>query len=189
MILAVEELAKSLVFSAIGTGVEIPKSFKREVMKMHEAKYSIAFGVLFSRTVRTLVLNIMARAYRSGGSLEKALDKEIRLARSHSSQTASYRAELEWIADANEIKHRGLYVDFVGKDWKHPGTISKKDFVFGYRIAEQLIREKGRAVRKQLKTEFQADDTSKALMSEIVTKRPIEDRDELLRYWIELALK
>jgi hypothetical protein len=131
----------------------------------------------------------VARAFRSGVSLEKTLEKEVRLARRNSSRHASYRAALEWIVDANEIKNRGLYVDFDGEDWIHPGNISKKRFTFGYRIAEDLVREKGQIVRKILKGEYQADDTIKAMMHEIFTKPPNRDPEQRLKDWIELALK
>jgi hypothetical protein len=96
---------------------------------------------------------------------------------------------LEWICDANEIKNGGLYVDFNGVKWTHPGNVSKKRFMFGYQIAEDLISEKGRFIRKILKTDAQFNEESKALIREIIARPPSQDPQEQLKYVVGLVLK
>jgi AbiV family abortive infection protein len=193
VILALEELAKSLLLTFITMGVDVPKNLLADVMNEHRARQSLTFGLLFSKVIRNLVFTAMARAYRSGSGgllerIEKELQKEVKLAHSRRRGTNSHTAILEWIADANDIKNHGLYVDFDGQTWRHPGNVSKKRFVFGYRIAEELIREKGRILRKVHKTGFQVDEQFKALMRDAVANTSGSEREELLKKMVALVL-
>lgn len=194
VILALEELAKSLVLTFITMGVDVPKSLLGDVMKRHSTRHDLTLGILFSQVIRSLVFTAIARASRSEsvGSIEqiqKALEKEVRFAGSASSRTNSYNAILEWILDANDSKNLGLYVDFDGEKWTHPGSVNKKRFIFGYRIAEDLIREKGRIIEKFHRAGLQADEAFKALMREVATRPASKDREQFLKDMVALVLK
>jgi hypothetical protein len=67
--------------------------------------------------------------------------------------------------------------------------VSKKRFVFGYRIAEAVIREKGRIVTKIHKIGFQADEDFKTLMREVNTRPQSKDREQFLKEMVALVLK
>ncbi len=182
-----------MVFTFITMGADVPKSLLGDVMKKHSTRHDLTLGILFSQVIRSVVFNAIARASRSKSEpsieqITKELEKEAKLSRSGSSRTNSFNDILEWIVDANDFKNLGSYVDFDGQKWTHPGNVSKKRFVFGYRIAEDLIREKGRIVRKIDQSAFQADEPFKALMREVMTRPPSKDQEEFLKKMAVLAL-
>jgi AbiV family abortive infection protein len=51
VIFALEELAKSLVFTFITMGVDVPKSLLGNVMRIHSTRHDLTFGILFSQVI------------------------------------------------------------------------------------------------------------------------------------------
>lgn len=60
---------------------------------------------------------------------------------------------------------------------------------FGYRIAEEQIREKGWIVTKIHKSGFQADEAFKVLMREVTTRPQSKDSEQFLKNMVALVLK
>jgi AbiV family abortive infection protein len=184
VVLALEELAKSWVLTFIVIGVDVPKSLRSDVMKKHTTRHSLAFGTLFSKAIRSLVFSAIARSHRSGDGSLKQMKKELK----KEARSSRFTATLEWIIDANDLKNRGLYVDFDGKKWSHPGRISKKSFLFGYQIAEGLLREQSKTLRKIHRTGFKADDSFKKLMGDALTISQTNDEEKRLKETIKFIL-
>lgn len=193
VILALEELTKSWVLTIMKIGVDVPTSFVADVMKLHSARHGITFGTLFSRAIRGLVFNAIARVYQRSGSIEslnqfeKELKKELK-SRFRSLGGSTYKATLEWIGSANASKNRGLYVDFDGQKWSHPGSVSKKSFIFGYQIAEDLIREQGRTLQRIHKSGFRVDDAFTTLMNKHLTTKRADNPEQFMKDMAALAL-
>ncbi len=193
IILAMEELAKAQVLTLILTGIDVPNEMRREILRNHGIRHNVTYGLLLSQVVRSVALNALTRTSRSGGqSLEKQLEKELKKAmkvqKSPSSSAGLNFEGLEWITKANDIKKQGFYVDFDGEKWVHPGTISKRTFVFGYKIVERLLKQHGPGIRKTQKTGFQVPETLKKQFEEIINKRDMLEGRDYTKALIEFIL-
>lgn len=172
VVLASEELAKSLILTLITMGVDVPKDVQHQMLRQHGPRHSVTFGLLFSQAIRKSALNALMGSFRfKTGSLEKRLEKrlerEVKLIQSRRSPHFGF---LEWIANANDQKNGGFYVDFDGDEWKDPGTVTKKNFAYGYTIVKDLLDEKGRVIRGVHKNRFTLPDTGKAQFEDLISK-------------------
>jgi hypothetical protein len=80
-------------------------------------------------------------------------------------------AILEWVDKANDLKKRGLYVDFEGEKWVDPRSVSAKDFALGYALAKVMIGGFSASIRKIQKSNFQADEELKAFVRNAIGKK------------------
>lgn len=158
VVLAIEELAKAWVLALCGMGVKIPPEMMTEILIKHAPRHAITFGFLYVFMIQHVVLRISKRVqqrHRVKGYPPELRDewaaeltREFESLSSRSPKTEPVLAVWQWIRDANDLKNRGLYVDFDGAKWVNPQRISARSFAFGYGVAAQLIQRLGREIGK-----------------------------------------
>jgi AbiV family abortive infection protein len=184
VVLASEELAKALILTLEMMGMDIPQDFQREVLQHHTPRHGFTLGLLFSRAVRKFAFGVLAGSFASrGGSLERSLQREIKLVKAGRSPHFAF---LDWIKDANDQKNRGFYVDFHDDRWKHPGTVNKRTFIYGYSIVKDLLDEQSRFIKRVHKNRFTLPAAVKKQFEEFIEKAEalngMDLNKELLRF-------
>jgi AbiV family abortive infection protein len=192
VILALEELAKAQILGLIVSGFVVPKNLTRAILQNHAARHNVTFGLLLSQIVRSIAINALLGTFKSGVNLEtlveKAFKKALNVRRPLSASTQLSFEHLDWITKSNEIKKRGFYVDFKGDEWIHPGMISRKSFVFGYSLAERLLKEQDSSIRRILKNGFRAPEAVRRQTEEIINGSGSLDDHTYAKQLIKLIL-
>lgn len=204
-VLAIEELAKAWVLVLYGMGVKIPSEMMTEILIKHPPRHGIIFGFLYVFMIQYVVARTTKRVQQRHGvkgyppelrdEWAAELTREFESLSSRSPKKEPVLAVWEWIRDANDLKNRGLYVDFDGVKWIDPQRVSARSFAFGYGVATGLIQRLSRELRKirQLVGKLQrlgihADRDLNALFEEQLAKVQDTSPEEMLRQIAELAL-
>src|SRR5438105_7215441 len=190
VILSLEELAKSWTLTLIGMGIDIPKKLVGEVLRNHDARHAITFTTLYGFMIQNMVglaARRVQKRYRVKDNprelqleFEREVQKVFRSLRYKSQSRNPLLALVRLTSGANELKNRGLYVDFDGNDWTHPGRLSKKEFATAYDIAKALIQVLGQTIRGINKTGYEADEQTKAFLRDQFPQRQKTDPAKML---------
>lgn len=199
VVLALEELAKSWTLTLVGMGIDVPKKMLADVMYKHDVRHTIIFGSLYSFVIQGLIVLAGKRVQQRHRikdyppELRPEFVREVKLLfkslGSRSRKENPVYAVLQLTGGANDLKNRGLYVDFDGKKWIHPGSLSEKDFSDAYEIAKLLLRGQGQHIRFVNKIGFQADNDMKARMRDQFKLEQRNDPDEILKVLTNVALQ
>lgn len=199
VVLSIEELAKSWMLMLHSMGLKFPPELLSEVLSKHGARHAITFGAVFVFMIRYLVSRTTRRVqkrHRVKGypphlrdEWVAELTREFQSLASRSPKDEPVLAVLEWIGKANETKNRGLYVDFDGTRWRHPGQVSARWFAVGYDIAEGLILRFGHEIRTSLRLGLQADDQINTFLHEQFKKMEGRTPEEVLSGLAEVTLR
>src|SRR2546421_197313 len=199
VILAQEELAKSYVLTLTSTGTDIPKEMRGQVLRTHDVRHSITFGVLYGAMIQAFRVRAALRVQQRHGIKDfppelrdeffSELKLELKTLDSRSRKKNPLIVLLELTAGANDLKERGLYVDFDGKRWTHPGRISQNRFDLVFEVTRRLVRELGGIIRMSHKIGFQVDDSLKELLESQFAKNQGSDPEQILVALTKVALQ
>jgi AbiV family abortive infection protein len=189
VVLSLEEFAKAWTLTLLSFDVDIPKNLVGEILKYHNARHSFTLVMLFFAVFRSMGIRAGRRVQKRHGVSDyppelrdeyvAELAKDVDSLRLKTKRDELGFAMIEWIAQANDFKNRGLYVDFDGKKWIHPGRISHKDYAIGYRIAVELIKRLGPFISGVYKHNLNADAEFKELIASQLKKQSTSSQDPL----------
>lgn len=159
LVLAGEEAMKALMLQTYGIGFAEMERAMRPMLFQHEPRHAGALvltmftGVLGRRLSLMLeVLEKFPEQERSGPEFVQAIQEakerfmtEVKemLDPSHGS---AFSRKLLWWTTANDLKIRGLYVDFRDGSWSSPGSLSQEEFEETLRIIEPFVQEMRAAI-------------------------------------------
>lgn len=199
VVLAFEELAKAWVLALYSMGFAFPPKMLTDVLYQHGARHAITFGSLYVIMIQHVVVRATKRIQQRHGVKGYPLELrdewatellgEFTSLASRSPKNEPFHAVLEWISNANDLKKRGLYVDFDGTNWIHPGHVSARRFVIGYGMAKGLIQRLSRDIRKLQQRGFQANDELNASLREQFARTQGASPEQVLREVAEMALR
>jgi len=189
VVLSIEEMAKALILTLVALGVDVPKNAVREMLTHHDARHSFTMGILLIVIIRAIGVRASSRVQKRYGVSDYPPDlrdeyvaelaKDVDALRLKSKRDELGFAMIEWIVQANDFKNRGLYVDFDGKKWIHPGRIPHKQYAIGYRIALELLKRLGPIITGVRKYDLNADAGLKALIASQLKKQSTSSQDPL----------
>lgn len=126
LVLSIEEAEKARALVAIVTEDDSSSLSEDELRDIiywdHKGRHVAAFTESLSRST---LAKVVTRSRRSTPLQRKQYQADM--------------AALGWYLDANSLKQRGLYVDFVDGHWNSPRDVSEEDFMRGVRIVERFI--------------------------------------------------
>lgn len=199
VVLSVEELVKAWVLALHSMGFEFPLKMLNAVLFEHSARHMVTFGVVFVLTIRYLAVRTTRRVQKRHGIKDypaklrdewvAELMRDLQSLASRSPRNEPVLAVWEWIGNANKIKNNGLYVDFNGNKWSHPGQVKARQYSLGHDIADRLIRQFGREIRASLRMGFQANDQLNALLNEQFKKAQGRSPEEIFTELTKMALR
>lgn len=197
VVLALEELSKAWLLMILALGIDVPKDLLADILSKHLPRHGMTFGFLFGAMINSMVGRAAIRVQRR--HKVKTFPPELRdefineLRREFDSLVSGsskndFKDLLHWTGSIIELKNRGFYVDFDGKDWVHPRSVSQNTFSTGHQIATGLIRLLGPTIQKVCKFRVESDAELKALFNAQIERGEESDPEKFLANLILTAV-
>jgi AbiV family abortive infection protein len=126
LVLALEEAEKARALTVIVTGDDRQGLSDDELRDILYGDHRLRHNAAFTESLSQTTLAKLIRPSRRQTPIERK----------------QYQADMKamkWHMEANSLKQRGLYVDFVSGRWQKPSEVSEKEFTDGLAMVQRFI--------------------------------------------------